>query len=76
LLNSADPDQPAHLSHLIRIYTVNFLIHSVISDQEENGVDPNQTAQMCQLIWFFTVHTYQGYRYVTKIASDLQIKLC
>ncbi|WAR16807.1 hypothetical protein MAR_031401, partial [Mya arenaria] len=29
-------------------------IHWVISDQEVNTVDPDQTAQMCRLIWIYT----------------------
>jgi hypothetical protein len=32
IANTVDPDQPAHLYHLIRMNTVGFLIHQVISD--------------------------------------------
>jgi hypothetical protein len=27
---------------------------SIISDQEENSADPDQTAWMCRLIWIYT----------------------
>jgi hypothetical protein len=33
------------------------LIYQVISDQEANSVDPDQTAQMCWLMWIYTIRT-------------------
>jgi hypothetical protein len=48
--NSVDPNQLAHMCHLIRIYTVCFLIHEVISDHKVNDVDPDHTAQMCHTV--------------------------
>jgi hypothetical protein len=54
LANSVDLDQPEHLCHLIRINTVHFLIHYVISDQEASIVDSGQMGEMQQLIWIYT----------------------
>jgi hypothetical protein len=39
------------------IYTVSYLIHSVIYDQAATSVDPDQMVRMCQLIWINAGHT-------------------
>jgi hypothetical protein len=44
MVNSVDPNQPAHPCHLIRICTVPVLIQSVISDQKTNSADPDKMA--------------------------------
>jgi hypothetical protein len=48
---SVDPDQPAHLYHLIRFCTVHVMVRNNLRNQKANTVDPDQIAQMCQLIW-------------------------
>jgi hypothetical protein len=54
-VNSVDPDQLAHMCHMIKIYTVRFLIYLVISDQIANSADLDQMEQMFRLIWIYTV---------------------
>jgi hypothetical protein len=39
---SVDPDQPAHLCHLIRIYTGRILVRNNRMNQKANSVDPVQ----------------------------------
>jgi hypothetical protein len=51
--NMVDPDQLAHPCHLIRIYTVHFLVRNKSTILIVNIVDPDQTAH---LIWIYTVN--------------------
>jgi uncharacterized protein (UPF0147 family) len=44
-----------HLSRLIRIHTVRFEIHYVISDLDAITVDPDQPTHSCCLIWITDV---------------------
>lgn len=41
---SVDPDQSAHPWHLIRIYTVRFLVRNNLINLKATSVDPDQTA--------------------------------
>jgi hypothetical protein len=55
--NSVDPNQLVHPCDLIRSYTVCFLVRNNLRTVKANGADPqDQMAQMCQLIWIYTVY--------------------
>jgi hypothetical protein len=54
--SSVDPDQLAHLCHLIWICTGHILIrNNLIIYTVRHRVDPDQIAQMSRLIWIYTV---------------------
>jgi hypothetical protein len=55
---SVDPDQPAHLCHLFRIWTGHILVRNNLMNQKVNSVDPDHKAQMCHMIWIYTVRPH------------------
>jgi hypothetical protein len=64
---SVDPDQPACPCCLIRNCTVRFLVRNNVINKKANIADPNQTSQMCQLIWIYTVCPHhKGVLYIWK----------
>jgi hypothetical protein len=48
---SVDPDQLAHIFHVICLYTVDYMVRNNLMNLKANSVDPDQTAQMFVLIW-------------------------
>jgi hypothetical protein len=52
---SVNPNQLAHPYHPIWICTGRILVRNNLMNLKANCVDPDQMAQMCQLIWIYNV---------------------